>query len=227
MLLLALVLTLAAPLDAGVALAAPPHSGTAWRWPLRGEVLTPFHVVANRFAAGQHRGIDIAAAAGASVRSACDGRVRFAGRLPGRGRVASIVCGDLVATYLELGSLTVRRGDTVGAGAPIGTVAASHLQLGARRAAGGYLDPLTLLRDPSPPPLGAAPARRIRWQRPPPAATPRGVVEPRPSAAAERRVPLLAWAGLGLLVAGTPAGALYRRTRRRRRGVARAAHEGA
>lgn len=207
-----------------LAFAAPAHAGGAWRWPLRGEVLTPFHVVAHPFVAGQHRGIDIAAAAGAGVRSACDGRVHFAGRVPGRGLVASVLCGTLVATYLELGTLAVRRGDSVGAGAPIGTVAASHLQLGARRVHGGYLDPLTLLHDPRPPPLGAAPARRIRRTRPPPGNTwraePREVLEPRGAAnaraVADRGRPFAAWAGLALLVAGTPLGAVWRRRRRRR-----------
>ena len=50
---------------------AAPAAATAWRWPLRGEVITPFRLAADRFAPGQHRGIDIAAAAGAAVRSAC------------------------------------------------------------------------------------------------------------------------------------------------------------
>ena len=121
----------------GVAL-APPRRG-AHAVPPRGRA---------RFAPGQHRGIDIAAAAGRGVRSACHGRVRFAGRLPGRGRVVSVVCGRLVATYLELGSLAVRRGDAVAAGAPIGTVAASHLQLGARR---DRRAPNALRRPPHPP----------------------------------------------------------------------------
>ena len=200
-----------------------PAAADLWRWPVRGEVLTPFHVVANPFARGQHRGIDIAAAAGAHVRSACPGRVRFAGRLPGRGRAASVVCGDLIATYLELGSLAVRRGETVRAGGLIGEVAASHLQLGARRAGGGYVDPLTLLRDPAPPPLGAAPARRVRW-RPPPAGAPRGAT--RVGAEREARPPgeWAAWGGLALVLAGTPVGTVWRR-RRRARAVAVAARD--
>ncbi len=65
-------------------LVVPADAAAAWRWPLRGEVITPFRLAANPFAAGQHRGIDIAAAPGAPVRSACPGRVRFAGRVPDR-----------------------------------------------------------------------------------------------------------------------------------------------
>ena len=219
MLLLALLL----------ALAAPAHADPRWRWPVRGEVVTPFHVTPHPFAPGQHRGIDIAARAGARVRSACEGRVRFAGSVPGRGRVVTVRCGDLVATYLELATTAVRAGAAVAAGAPIGTVSASHLQLGARRAGGrtAYLDPLRLLAAPEPPPLGAAPRRRPpgppRWRAEPPprAAAPRGEAAP-------SGVPLAAWLGLGLLAAGTQAGALWRRRRRRTRCVSlRTADEGA
>jgi Peptidase family M23 len=209
-LLLAVVLLLAAPAAA---------AADRWRWPLRGEVLTRFHLAASTFAPGQHRGIDIAARAGAPVRSACAGRVRFAGRLPARGRAVSVVCGALVATYLELGGTSVARGAPVAAGDRIGTVAASHLQLGARRAGDphGYVDPLTLLTDP-PPPLGAAPRGERRPRRP--SERPARVRAPRPTerpalAPAVRGVPLAAWLGLALLAAGTPLGLL--RTRRRRR----------
>jgi hypothetical protein len=162
-----------------LAVAAPAQAGAPWRWPLRGEVVTPFRITANPFAPGQHRGIDIAAAAGARVRSACPGRVRFAGRVPGRRRAVTVDCGGLLATYLELASTAVRRGQPIAAGALVGAVAASHLQLGARRAGRrmAYVDPLTLLARDPPPPLGAAPRRtpeppvrpRARPARPTPA----------------------------------------------------------
>ncbi len=164
--------------------AAPAAASERWRWPLRGDVVTPFHLAPSRFAAGQHRGIDIAAPAGASVRSACGGIVRFAGRLPGRGLGVSVACGALVATYLELGRTSVTRGARVAAGERIGTVAASHLQLGARRVGDpfGYVDPLTLLAEQRPPPLGGAPrprGPRMRG-RPRPRAAPRPPAAPRP-----------------------------------------------
>jgi hypothetical protein len=199
--------------------AAPAAASERWRWPLRGDVVTPFHLAPSRFAAGQHRGIDIAAPAGASVRSACGGIVRFAGRLPGRGLGVSVACGALVATYLELGRTSVTRGARVAAGERIGTVAASHLQLGARRVGDpfGYVDPLTLLGPPRPPPLGPVPGGR----RPPaPRARPPAPSPPRPRPAPAQppqAVPLAAWLGLGLLAAGAPLGALRRRRRRRRR----------
>lgn len=207
--------------------ASPSHSAVraAWRWPLRGEVVTPFHIATDPFAPGQHRGIDIAAPAGAAVRSACSGRARFAGRLPSRGGVVTVLCGPLVATYLELGAVRVRRGDAVEAGQTIGTVAASHLQLGARRAGDrhGYVDPLRLLRPDRPPPLGAAPrgGRRpsLRAAPPPPpvrAPSPRVVAPPGPSSPGPSpRVPLAAWLGLGLVAAGMPLGAAVRLRRAR------------
>ena len=206
--------------------AAPAGAAERWRWPLRGEVLTPFRLAAIPFAAGQHRGIDIAAAAGAPVRSACAGRVAFAGRVPGRGRAVSVVCGALVATYLELGSAAVARGAAVAPGDAIGTVAASHLQLGARRVGQphGYVDPLTLLGTSPPPPMGVAPRGEARPRAP----APRSAPPPLPAArarpprvppaarAAPPRVPLAAWLGLALFAGGTPLGALWRRRRRAR-----------
>ena len=215
----------------------PPSAAEAaagrWRWPVRGEVVTPFHTTRDPYAAGQHRGIDIAARPGAPVRAACTGTVRFAGRLPNRGRGVTIACGPLVATHLELASTVVRRGHRAVAGMPIGTARASHVQLGARRdgARHGYVDPLKLLGEDPPPPLGPAPARGPRRiplgaPRPTAAPAPRALPRPRsapapvPPAARRRPVPAAAWLGLALLAAATPTGALVRRERRRRRRAA-------
>ena len=208
MLLVALLVSLVS-----TALASPADAAASWRWPLRGDVLTPFRLGPHPFAPGQHRGIDIAATAGARVSSACPGRVTFAGRVPGRAHVVSVACGDLVATYLELASVAVRRGAEVAAGAPLGTVAASHVQLGARRAGNprAYVDPLTLLRDPAPPPLGAAPWRRPNGPRPRFRAAPRAArdVGGEPG----RGIPLTAWGGVALLAAGVPLGIRAHRRR--------------
>lgn len=196
--------------------AQPARAAERWRWPLRGDVLTPFHITGSPFSPGQHRGIDIAGVPGATVRSACTGRVRFVGRLPGRGRVVSVLCGGVVATYLELGRTAVARGAAVAAGEIVGGVAASHLQLGARRAGQrhGYLDPLSLLGAPPRPPLGVAPVPGRRF--PPRTPAPRSARPPRPlSSPPPAGVPLAAWLGLALVAAGTPLGALWRRRRRR------------
>ena len=215
-LLLAVAAVLATARDAGAA---------AWRWPVRGEVITPFAVGGSPFAAGQHRGIDIAARAGEAVRAPCGGPVRFAGRLPGRGRGVTIACGALVATVLELGRVTAAKGDRVPSGAVIGEAAASHVQLGARRdgARHGYVDPLRLLgEDPAaPPPLaGPAPREVERPRARPPLAAPQIRAAP-VAAPAGRRVPVVAWIGLVLVGLGVPLGAVVQTATRRRRTGAR------
>jgi hypothetical protein len=192
-----------------------PPAEAAWRWPLRGEVRRPFAVTAARpYDAGQHRGVDLAARPGSVVRSACAGRVRFAGRIASSG-VVSVRCGALVATYLELGAVHAVRGRRVGAGARLGAVGpAAHLHLGAREARSGrYVDPLTLLRTPRGPTLGPAPDVA------PPARAPRApaprvapVTGPEPAG-----VPVVVWVGLALVAAGLPIGGLLVRQRSRQR----------
>jgi murein DD-endopeptidase MepM/ murein hydrolase activator NlpD len=214
-----------------------------WRWPVEGTVVAGFRVLANPYARGQHRGVDIAAPVGTRVSAACSGRVRFAGTLPDGTGAVSVACGRLIATYLELRNVAVRAGQRVAGGARLGAVAPSgdprqprpHLHLGARTRSNRarYRDPLALLGAPSPPPLVAPPRagpRRLlpreRRLPPPPAA----MLSPRqpdadavPSAA---RLPALAWLGLALAAAGIPFGALERVRRRRRRRVAPAAARG-
>jgi murein DD-endopeptidase MepM/ murein hydrolase activator NlpD len=189
----------------------------AWRWPLHGPVARPFFVGPDRFASGQHRGIDLRAHPGTAVRAACSGRVRFAGRVADFGGVVSVRCGRHVATYLELGAVATARGRHVAAGARLGAVGVeAHLHLGARDARSGrYVDPLTLLREPEPPSLGPAPAPT----RPRPITPPLPSPAPRPAPATARpAVPPLAWAGLALVAAGLPLGGLVavQRSRQRR-----------
>jgi hypothetical protein len=209
------------PLVAAVTLAllsllVVPPAEAAWRWPLRGEVRRPFAVNAARpYDAGQHRGVDLAARPGSVVRSACAGRVRFAGRIASSGGVVSVRCGALVATYLELGAVHAVRGRRVGAGAGLGVVGpAAHLHLGAREAhSGRYVDPLTLLRTPRGPTLGPAPDVVPPPRRP---GTPAPRIAPVP-AQVPAHVPVVAWAGLGLVAAGLPVGGLLARHRSRQR----------
>lgn len=205
-----------------------------WERPVAGDVLRAFAVGPDRFATGQHRGVDLAAPPGARVRAACAGRVSFAGRVPRGGRTVSVRCGRLVATYQHLGAVAVRRGRAVAAGAPIGTVGrtrpAGYVHLGARDAVtGAYVDPLALLAAPAPrrpaplpvsrhaPPLGPAPpARRpVRVRR-----APRELPVVRPVAVpvrAAERLPWPVWLGLALIGIGLPLGGGFVSVRRRRR----------
>jgi murein DD-endopeptidase MepM/ murein hydrolase activator NlpD len=102
-------------------LAAPAEA--AWQWPVTGDVITPYRNGSDPYAAGQHRGIDIAAPAGTSVVAAAGGEVRFAGTAGSSGVTVSIRTGEGYDTsYLHLSSLAVRAGARVTAGDRIGTV---------------------------------------------------------------------------------------------------------
>jgi len=182
-----LVLVLAFGLLLATADTAAARSG-AWQRPVNGPLLRPFAIAADRFARGQHRGVDLAAPLGSTVRTACGGRVSFAGRVP-RGRwTVSVRCGHLIATYQQLGSIGVRRGESVGPGTRLGTVGRSedrrlrrsHVHLGARVAASGrYVDPLSLI-GPGPAAVPVLPpaARGARDRRPLGPAPARPVVRP-------------------------------------------------
>jgi hypothetical protein len=155
--------------------ALPPAAAEGWTWPVRGPVVGRFvYARANPFAAGQRRGIDIAAPRGTPVVAACAGRVRFAGPIGTSGRTVSTACDPYVVSYLHLDTIAVRRGARVHAGDPIGTVGTTgrrhesrpHVSFGVRRAIDrwGYVDPLRLLprEGASPPDLAPLPRRGAR-----------------------------------------------------------------
>jgi hypothetical protein len=155
----------------------------AWTWPVDGPVLRPFVFGDDPYAAGQHRGVDIGAPSGASVRAPAGGTVSFAGTVPTGGRTITIRTPDgYSVTLLHLGGIGVTRGASVAEGAAVGTIGSSgqpglaepHVHLGIRLTtdANGYLDPLTLL----PPRSGPAPE-----PEPNPAAAP----DPAPAPAAD------------------------------------------
>ena len=141
---------------------APP--ALAWTWPVDGPVLRPFSLGDDPYAAGQHRGIDVAAASGSPVRAPVAGSVSFAGTVPGGGRTVTLLTEDGYAvTLVHLGGIATARGAPVVEGAVVGTIGPSgdaehpqgYIHLGVRAAddPNGYLDPLGLLpvREVAPP----------------------------------------------------------------------------
>lgn len=144
---------------APAALGARPTRYAAPVDPLR--VVRPFEPPPGPYAAG-HRGVDLAATPRQLVRAAADGTVTFAGQVAGRG-VVVLAHADGVRTEYEPVTPSVRTGQPVARGQPIGRVAGRHgacapgrcLHWGARRGA-VYVDPLTLLRR-----LG--PVRLLPW----------------------------------------------------------------
>jgi len=232
LLTVSVVVTLLGPVASAVSVAAGPASAAsaAWERPIDGPVLRPFAVGPDRFAAGQHRGIDLGALPGFHVLAACGGRVTFAGRVPHGGRTVSVRCGALVATYQHLGAVTVRRGEIVLPGARIGRAGRArprpHVHLGARDAAtGAYVDPLGLFAggpravpppvpvQRRPPPLGPAPAARRPLARP---YALRGArPAPIPPRDGTHRLPWPVWLGLALAGLGLPLGGAVTVRRRR------------
>lgn len=124
-------------------------------------VLTPFDPPEQRWLAG-HRGVDLAAAVGSTIRAAGPGVIAFAGTVAGRG-VISIVHDSGLRTTYEPVSPTVLAGRRVAAGDPIGALQGAHascapascLHWGARLDGGvaghgsdRYVDPMALLGQP-------------------------------------------------------------------------------
>ena len=165
---------------AAAGLAALVGSGPAgaWSWPADGDVLRPFTLGGDAYAAGQHRGIDVVGVEGSPVRSPASGTVSFAGTLPTYGRGVTILTADGYAvTLVHLGSIGVAKGDTVAEGASIGSMGWSgdpehdvptvHLGVRVETQGEGYVDPLGLL-----PPRSAAPAPSPPTAAPAPAPAP-------------------------------------------------------
>lgn len=191
-----LLRTFTAVLLAGLAF---PAAAAGWVWPVSGDVITHYRNGGDPYAAGQHRGIDIAAAPGTPVRAATGGTVTFAGVAGSSGLTVAVRTADgrFDTSYLHLSSAAVAKGDRVGEGARLGlagttgrrSAAQPHLHFGVREAGTrhAYRDPLPLL-PPVPTPVREAP-RAVPVAAPAPVrASPRRERVPRP-APARRRVP--------------------------------------
>ena len=134
-------------------LLTPKHVVSAagtWTWPVVGPVIRAFDPPDSPFGAG-HRGIDIAAVAGTTAVAPADGTVTFAGPVGGRLFLTIDHGGGLESTFSWVGSLLVRRGDTVTRGLAVATTGGGHtgdaianLHLGVRLH-DVYVDPLDYL----------------------------------------------------------------------------------
>lgn len=140
----------------GLLYAAPtPVAAQATRWvpPLASiRVVAGFSPPAERWLAG-HRGVDLLAAAGQTVRAAGAGTVSFAGIVADRG-VVSVKHGELRTTY-EPVQTSVVAGQTVAAGQVIGTIGPgghcdSRCLHWGLLAGDTYLDPMLLLQNDPP-----------------------------------------------------------------------------
>jgi hypothetical protein len=175
----------------------------AWTWPADGRILAPFAFdPGNPYAAGQHRGIDVAGGPAAAVRAPAAGVVSFAGSVPGSGKTITIETADgWSVTLTHLGQLGVKKDAAVAEGDPVGALADGsggdepYVQLGIRRTADpqGYVDPLDFL-----------PARQAPVPAPPAAASPADAT-PVPATAAAPAAPVVAAAPAAPVVAAAPA----------------------
>ncbi|KUN96161.1 peptidase M23 [Streptomyces caeruleatus] len=132
---------------------AVPAVGRAWPVGTHPPILRGWDPPTGPYGPG-HRGVDLSAPAGTPVRAVAAGRVSFAGHVAGKGVVSVDLTdtGDppLRVTY-EPVRATVKEGDEVEAGEPVGTVqpTGSHctttcVHWGLRKG-DTYLDPLSLL----------------------------------------------------------------------------------
>lgn len=186
-------------LAAVVALVVSGVSGGAFAsetgWPLDGpaDTLVGFgeRYTAEDGAQATHRGVDLAADPGSSVRAVLGGTVSFAGRVPaGEGATTIAVTvrtGDLRITLMPLAETSVRAGDVVAPGDVLGKLAAvgdrshpsPHLHVGVRRG-DLYIDPVPFLSAPAP---GPTPSDERDARVPAPAKTPAPVPAPQPAPA--------------------------------------------
>jgi hypothetical protein len=162
-----LLITAATILTAAV---TPPAAAAGqWQRPVAGPLTRAFDYGDDPFAPGRHRGVDFAVHPGDPVRSACAGRVVFAGAAGSSGPTVSVRCGHWRVAYLPLRTLAVQTGARVARGARLGTAARSGLHaglhVGVRREGRrwAYVDPTPFFgaRAPMPVPIGPPP-RAVR-----------------------------------------------------------------
>jgi murein DD-endopeptidase MepM/ murein hydrolase activator NlpD len=141
----AFVLALSVSLALAAAGCPPAEAGPPpvdYQPPVPGPVIDPFRPPATPYGPG-NRGVDYATVPGAPVAASAAGEVVFAGRIGFGQHVVVLHADGLRSSYSFLASVSVRRGDRVAAGQPVGTSGAT-LHFGFR-AGETYLDPMALL----------------------------------------------------------------------------------
>ena len=149
---------------------------SAWSWPLRGDVLRPYSLGPDPYAAGQHRGVDVAGSAGETVWAPAAGTISFVGVVPSSGRTVTIQTDGYAVSLTHLGETTIAKGATVAEGDVVGVAGQSgdaewptpyvHLGIRLSSAADGYVDPATLLPPRAVVPLRLPPRLPSRRRRP-------------------------------------------------------------
>jgi pimeloyl-ACP methyl ester carboxylesterase len=127
------------------AMAEPVHDPVAYRTPVdAAPLIEMFRPPQHQFGAG-NRGVDYGTAPGQAVQASAAGEVVFAGSIDGDDHVVVLHADGIRTSYSFLGEATVRRGELVDQGQPVGTAHATKpLHFGAR-AGEAYLDPLVLM----------------------------------------------------------------------------------
>jgi murein DD-endopeptidase MepM/ murein hydrolase activator NlpD len=124
-------------------------------WPVRGPITSRFGARRDPWddEVENHPGIDIQARYGLPVTASGDGRVIFAGRDAGYGRLVIVDHGgDIDTFYAHLSAIYVRAGQSIRRGEPVGAVGASGRVTGTHlhyevRVAGAPVDPRRYLKN--------------------------------------------------------------------------------
>jgi murein DD-endopeptidase MepM/ murein hydrolase activator NlpD len=96
------------------------------RWPVDGNVTSPYGLRLRGWSPDLHHGVDVAAPSGTPVRAMKDGRVAFAGSRGGYGMLVIVDHGPNLRTlYAHLSRIDVQQGQRVRGGELIGAVGAT------------------------------------------------------------------------------------------------------
>ena len=116
--------------------------------PLNGTITSGFgeREVTSKVMSANHKGIDIAAKSGTSIKAAIEGTVSVASQNSEYGKFIKIVNGDVMTVYAHCKALKVKEGDKVKKGATIATVGTTGNSTGPHlhfeiRLSNRYIDP--------------------------------------------------------------------------------------